>query len=430
MISFGILSSLIIALFALWALLLCVVNINNAVLAFDKKKYLFGSIAIVLFLPIFFFWQVIFDYSLSKSGGTINVVSNAMMNLTWVYWLLIFIVLTIFTLILFVYNVHYEKNYLSVNSIKLYLDKVDCGVCCYKDSGRVMFTNMTMNQLCIKLTGTQLLNGNQFYEVTKDQILSIGDERWRFSSRDIAIDNERMHEIIATNVTSEYLKTQQLEKDKAELSKINQELQDYNISIDEVVRHQEILQAKVNIHDEMNRLMLSTVSTDSVDVTSLDKIFALWQENASLLFMEAEENRREFMSQNIEELAKALKIRLVWKGEPVSILNAEERYLFYIASQEAIANSSKHGKASRMIISIVNVDGHIECHFINNGELPNRSITFTGRLANLEKLAKKQGAILKVTNDHKFVLSLVFLNRNNPNGWCGGYHLLDKIKED
>ena len=416
MISFNMLSSLIRALFALWALLLCVISIVNAVLAFDKKKYLFGSIAIVLFLPIYFFWQVIFDYSLSRSGGSLNIVSNAMVNLDWIYWLLIFLVLTMFIVILLVYNVHYEKNYLTVNSIKLYLDQVDCGVCCYKDNGRVMFTNMTMNQLCIKLTGTQLLNGNQFYEVTKDQILSIGEERWRFSSRDITIGNEHMREIIATNVTSEYLKTQQLEKDKAELSKINQELQDYNLSIDEVVRHQEILQAKVNIHDEMNRLMLSTVATDSEDISNLDKIFALWQENASLLSMEAEENKQEVMSQKIEELAKALKIHLLWKDEPVSVLCEEERNIFYIAAQEAIANASKHARASRMIISITKVDGHIECHFINNGELPDKDITFTGGLANLEKLIKKQGAILKVNYDNQFVLSLVFLNRNNPNG--------------
>ncbi|MBR0301595.1 MAG: hypothetical protein IJQ92_00410 [Bacilli bacterium] len=416
MISFNMLSSLIRALFALWALLLCVISIANAVMAFNKKKYLFGSIAVTLFLLIYFFWQVIFDYSLSESNGSLNVVSSAMVNLGWIYWLLIFLLLTIFIVILLVYNVHYERNYLTVNTIKLYLDQVDCGICCYKDNGRVMFSNMIMNQLFIKLTGTQLLNGNQFYEVTKDQILSIGLERWRFSSRDITIGNEHMTEIIATNVTSEYLKTQQLEKDKAELSKINQELQDYNLSIDEVVRHQEILQAKVNIHDEMNRLMLSTVSTDSKDISNLDKIFALWQENALLLSMEAEENKQEAMSHKIEELAEVLKIHLLWKDEPVSVLSEEERNIFYIAAQEAIANASKHAKASRMIISITKVNEHIECHFINDGDLPDKTITFTGGLANLEKLIKKQGAILKVNYDHQFVLSLVFLNKNYPNG--------------
>ena len=416
MTSFNALSSLMRALFALWALLLIVISIINAVLAFNKKKYFFGLTAIVLFLPTYFFWQIIFDDSLSRSGAAISAATGAMVNLNWLYWLLIFLVLSILIVILLVYNVHYERNYLSVNSIKLYLDQVDCGVCCYKDNGRVMFVNMTMNKLCLKLTGTQLLNGKQFYEVTKDQILAVGDERWRFSSREVFIGHERMHEIIATNVTSAYLKTQQLEKDKAELSKINKELQDYNLSIDEVVRRQEILQAKVNIHDEMNRLMLSTVATNQNDIAALNKIFAFWQENASLLSMQADENQQEAMLQKIEDLAKALKIHLVWKGEPVSVLNEEERKIFYIATQEAIANAAKHAKANRMSILIVRVDGHFECHLMNNGERPQPTITFTGGLANLEKLVEKKGAALKVTCGREFDLSLVFSKRNNPNG--------------
>ena len=72
MISFNALSSLTRALFALWALLLIVISIINAVLAFNKKKYFFGSTAIVLFLPTYFFWQIIFDDSLSRSGGALS----------------------------------------------------------------------------------------------------------------------------------------------------------------------------------------------------------------------------------------------------------------------------------------------------------------------------------------------------------------------
>ena len=416
MISFANLSSLIRAFFALWALLLIVINIINSVLAFDKKKYIFGCMGIFLFLPNYFLWQVIFDYSLSISSGNINIVSKAMVDLAWIYWLIIFIVLTILGIILLVFNIRYEKNYLTVNSIKIYLDKIDCGVCYYKDNGRVIFVNMKMNQLSNRLIGIDLLNGLQFYEATKDKIISIGEERWKFTSRDKLITNEHLHEIIAMNVTSEYLKTQQLEKDKIELSKIKQELQNYNLSIDEVVKHQEILQAKINIHDEMNRLMLSTVALENENTSNLDKIFALWQENASLLSMEAKENKKEVIESKIIDLAKALKINLIWKDEPLSILNEEERNIFYIAAQEAIANASKHAHADRMIISLIKKEHFIECNFINNGELPDKPISFTGGLANLEKLIKKNNASIKINYDNQFVLSLIFLNKNNPNG--------------
>lgn len=416
MISFANLSSLIRAFFALWALLLCVINILNAVLAFDKKKYIFGSLEIILFLLNYFLWQVMFDYSLSLSNGSINIVSQVVVDFAWIYWLISFIVLTILGFVLLFFNIRYEKNYLTVNSIKTYLDKIECGVCYYKDNGRVIFSNMKMNQLSNRLIGIDLLNGNQFHDATKEEIVCVDEERWKFTTRDIVIGNENLHEIIAMNVTSEYLITQQLEKDKIELSKIKQELQDYNLSIDEVVRHQEILQAKINIHDEMNRLMLSTVAYENEDISNLNKIFALWQENASLLFMEAKQNKKEVMERKIIDLANALKMRLVFKDEPITILNEEERNIFYIAAQEAIANANKHAHADRMIISIIKNKDNIECRFINNGELPNKEITFTGGLANLEKLIKKNYASIKVNIDHQFALSLIFLNKNNPNG--------------
>ena len=75
MISFSELSPLLRAFFSLWALLVCLINISNAILAFSKKKYLFGFFGVILFLPIYFLWQIIFDLSLSSDSGDINVIS-------------------------------------------------------------------------------------------------------------------------------------------------------------------------------------------------------------------------------------------------------------------------------------------------------------------------------------------------------------------
>ena len=69
-----------------------------------------------------------------------------------------------------------------------------------------------------------------------------------------------------------------------------------------------------------------------------------------------------------------------------------------------------------MIISLIKKEHFIECNFINNGELPDKPISFTGGLANLEKLIKKNNASIKINYDNQFVLSLIFLNKNNPNG--------------
>ena len=86
-----------------------------------------------------------------------------------------------------------------------------------------------------------------FKDAVKEGIIVVEDKVWRFTCRDIGSGGETLHEIVASNITAEYAETQALEKDKIELSKLNMKLRDYYLSIDETVRTQEILQAKVNI---------------------------------------------------------------------------------------------------------------------------------------------------------------------------------------
>jgi len=58
---FADLSAPIRAIFALWALLLCLGNIGCGILAAIRKRRRFIVLSILLFAPIYFLWQVIFD---------------------------------------------------------------------------------------------------------------------------------------------------------------------------------------------------------------------------------------------------------------------------------------------------------------------------------------------------------------------------------
>ena len=405
--TFSMLNEIVRAFFALWALLLCLFNIANSVLAFTKRKYLFGVLSVLAFGLAYTLWQVIFDYALKNKFGSYSNLTQLMVDINWLYWLLILFLLTSLTAILFIYNIHYERNNLTANSIKLYLDKVDCGVCCYKDNGRLLFSNICINQLSTKITGSPILNGNHFKESLTENLVTVEDEKWMFSCRDIILNNEVIHEIKATNVTNEYNKTKDLEKDKLELSRIKKELEDYNLSINEVVKHQEILQAKINIHDEMNKLMLSTVMNE--DTKELDKIFSLWEQNTLLLSKEVVDIQVEESIKRLTELAKSLKMTLVWDENSLSILDDEQKGVFFQTAQEAIANASKHASATNINISIEELNKCINCKFINKINVPLENVKFTGGLSNLEKLVKKYGASLKAeVNNNDFVLTLSF----------------------
>ncbi len=412
---FELLSPAARAVFALWALFLCLADIGSALLATVKKRVRPAVFAALLFLPVYFLWQVIFDLSLS--GGPVDAAEASAFfgGMPWLWWLAAFAAQTAASAFLFARNVRYDRNFVTPGAVKRYLDKIPCGVCCWRENGRVLFSNVCMNELCLALTGAPLLNGDHFRGAVEGGILNAGGKVWRFSCRDFSLDGENLHEMIASDITVEYAKTETLEKEKAYLAELNRELGDHYLSIDETVRRQEILQAKVKIHDEMNRLMLSTTAAGRDDVEELDRIFSLWEQNALLLCMEADEEAK--AADDLEKLAAALKIRLVRKGEEPAFPEKERR-LFHSAAREAMINAVKHAGAKELAVSFEETDGAVLCRFTNDGRAPSAPVTFTGGLANLALLAKKEGASLSAETDGAFTLTLVFpkKTKNQPNG--------------
>ncbi|MBO4535479.1 MAG: hypothetical protein J5755_06030, partial [Clostridia bacterium] len=400
---------LALAFFALWSLLGCLAAIAAGVTALTRKRYLSFGLAVAAFAPTYLLWQAAFDLVLWGREGDVTKVTRALVGLPWAAWLGILAVLSVAVALALWYNVRYGRTHISPVSIKVYLDRIPCGVCCWKDNGRVLFSNICMNRLCEATTDSPLLNGYHFRDAVGDEILSVDGKRWRFACRDLVLGGERVHEMIASDVTTEYAKTQALEEDKAELSRVNDELKDYTSSIDETVRRGEILQAKVNIHDEMNRLMLSTMAADSEDKETMDKIFALWSQNALLLCYEADDDRKALG--RVEELAGVLKIRLVWHGSVPACLDDQRRGLIYTAAQEAIANLAKHSEAKELRIEFEETEDAVECRFVNEGGTPHDPVPFGGGLANLARLADKMGGSVEAKADGKFTLTLRFARK-------------------
>ena len=407
MISFSLLSPLVRALFALWALLLCLTDIGNAVLAAVKKRLKFTVFALLLLAPAYFLWQIIFDFSLFGKTEKAFSLTHSLCAVAWAYWLIAFVVLSIASAILFMLNIRYDRNYITSGTIKLFLDKMPCGICCWRENGRVLFSNICMNELCKAITGNNLLNGNQFHDAVKEEIITVSQNVWRFVCRDMEINGEKTKEMIAYDITAEYAKTQALKEDKAELSRLNRELWEYYASIDESVQRQEILQAKMNIHDEMNRLMLSTVAVDKNDPQALDNIFSLWEQNALLLCLESEVNSTKQQLSTVDSLAKALGINLIWRENPPNNLSDEQKELVFRTAQEAIINAVKHAGAKNMEVSFEQTEAFLLCRFSNDGALPENEVHFAGGLANLARLAREQNASLKIEVDEKFTVILI-----------------------
>ena len=410
---FNMLSAFIRSLFALWALFLCIADIISAVMAVIRKNCRFTLLAVFLFIPVYFMWQVIFDFSLFGKTEKAVKVTDILCGLSLTIWLVAFIVLTLATVLLLKANIQYEKNIITPNAIKLFLDKVPCGICCWCDNGKVIFSNICMDSLCNAITKEQLMNGIDFCNKVADGIFTVNDKIWHFSCRDFIMDNESLHEMTASDISAEYAKTQALEKDKEELSQLKQKLDEYYLNLDDTVRRQEILQAKVRIHDEMNKLLLSATAVNGKDTDKLNDILSLCEKNALLLCMEAEETESANILSSINELADTLKIKLIWQNELPPKLTHAQCGLFFSAAKEAVINAVKHANAKTLNISFAETEENIICSFTNSGMCKNT--LFTGGLKNLSVLAGEQGVSVSVNADKNFTLSLRF-PKNQPFG--------------
>lgn len=392
-----------------WTLLLCLVAIVESVASVSVKRYRYVLISAVLFAVAFFLWQVLFN--LHRFGWTEQAaaVSIRMGAYPWLLWLVVLIVLTIGSAVLVVRTIRYTQTYITPLAIKNFTDKVNCGICYWQDNGHVIFANACMNRLCIELTDTPLVNGNLFRKAICDSIQPIGDMVWKFDCHDMVYAGQPLHEMIAWDVTEIHAKTQEIKHDTVELSRLNEELKAYSAKIEDTIRRQEILQAKVNIHDEMNKLMLSTVAADIENNDEMNRIFALWERDALLLCLEEDEKRNAGAESQLSELANTLGIRLVWEPTQTEILSQEQRELFFIAAREAIVNAAKHGEVKEIRIALKESEREICCLFENAGASPAGEVRFTGGLANLDLLAKEHNAFISAEIGDSFTLSLVFL---------------------
>lgn len=194
---------------------------------------------------------------------------------------------------------------------------------------------------------------------------------------------------------------------------MTEKLKAYSLKIDDVVHRQEVLQAKVNIHDEMNHLMLSTVAADEKDEEAMDRFFTRWQKNALLLCMEAEKKNDNNALDALYGFARLLGISLRINGTIPESLPESQRDLFHAAAQEAIVNAVKHAEAKSLTVSFERSEDGIRCVFENRGNVRAGDVRFTGGLANLLMLAKEQNAVLSAEAGETFRLSLFFLKSEN-----------------
>lgn len=307
-------------------------------------------------------------------------------------------------------NFWYRKTNITPNAIKDFADQIQAGMCYYQEGGKVVFQNREMNRLCIELLGKSLLNGEELCSAVEEKTITFSDGTVRrFDHRIVDLNSRPVHELIAFDVTELTEKTRILNRENEELKRLNANLREYNIKIDDTVRREEILQAKVNIHDEMNRLMLMTIAAaDDDNIPKSTNIMGQWKELTNLLGREKESAPDRIGP--IMKLAELLGIQVEITGENVETLAKDYADLFSMAAREALANASKYADADRLYINISVDSQYVSFVFKNDGIIPDTEVIPRGGLANLATIASDLKGHLETDISDGFTLTIKLAN--------------------
>lgn len=324
-----------------------------------------------------------------------------------------------------VYSHRWKENHITDASIKTAIDSLPAGICIFEETGRILLKNNTMEHVYRLLSGKFLLNGCELEKdirgalaVASDKekiVITLSDEStWSFVKKDLKDNDENLVEIEAYDVSEEYSKTLLLKEKREALRRLNEQLVTYNKNIISTISAQEVLNAKVKIHDEMGETLLAIKHYLTVNDSLEEKEMILGKLNRNISFLQRE---TETPTQGEYDLmistAGTLGVEVAISG----VLPQKEPAKHIIATgiHECFTNTFRHAGGDTLKLSIQREAGTLKAVFSNNGKQPEAEVSEKGGLSFLRSLIEQNGGNMKIVSKPEFLL-IISLPMEEENG--------------
>ena len=307
-----------------------------------------------------------------------------------------------------------SKRYHNSRMIRSAIDTYPGGICFAAVDGRPILSNRQMGMLCQELTGHTITNAlTTWQELTglamvqpdaaqpddgAGRILcSISDGRvWQFQRQFLTIENAQVMQIEASDITELYEYQCRLQESIRREEQLQQRQRDL---LDHIVQNnleQEILRAKLRIHDEFGRVLLMTGQALDGEAADGEKntLFEAWRsvvsdlENATL-FAGTENTSPE---SELLSVADLIGCRVVFEGEQPGERKA--LLLLYAAVREALTNAVRHAGASTLTVRISGEETRYHVLISSDGHASVTQITEGSGLSSLRRRLEREGASL------------------------------------
>ena len=305
----------------------------------------------------------------------------------------------------------YRETRLTPDAIRQTVDLLPTGLMVSEPDGTVLLANLSMTELCRKLTGELLSDAGRFWQYiesqTEDGLIRTADgETWQFQKSVLTLDGKDYDQITAADMTEQYRVTQELSKKNLHLKEVQERMKAVAAKERSLVADREIMQARMTVHDRMGAVLLSgKYYLDHPENVKEDELLRLLEFSNYFLLGEVEqpENKSDPMQEAIltaKRIGVAVEIfGELPKGETAKRILAQ-------AVDQCAANTARHAGGDLLSVAITEDNALITASFSNNGRAPEGPITETGGLAVLRKTVEAADGSMTVQNEPVFLLTI------------------------
>lgn len=364
------------------------------------------------------------NYQLQKRHS-LSYFAGAIGNLPYGVVILCMCLIAIAEVVFFCALWHKKKNMLTPGAIKESLDALPDGVCFFDADGQPLLVNIQMNRLSGEFFHKEILNVWSFLMQLKGRMIKDSGEIihtyptllactddgkiWEFCRNTLIIGRSPIYELVAYDITRQYQLSQELEKRNQKLGEINERLRLYSQEVERITAEQEILNAKMQIHDNVGRSLLAfrAYLSQTEKERNKESLLFLWKSTIALLRNEAVPAVHSSDWDLLLKAAKAVDVAIVRNGELPT--DGKVRQLLIGAVHECLTNTVKHANGNQLFLSIRSSDTMIVSELTNNGIPPSDEIQENGGLRNLRCTVEAAGGRMTVESSPRFVLRLELL---------------------
>jgi signal transduction histidine kinase len=314
----------------------------------------------------------------------------------------------------------YQRS-ITKNSIKESADSMPAGLCFCQPDGLPLLVNLRMQEISHAYTGVSVQNGLEFWnhltaasgrgEIVRggaQPVVKLADGRvYSFARSAIRLKDKEMMEIVALDTTEQYQLSQKLQQENEELDAMNGRLRQYSVEADALTRSEEILAAKIRIHDELGNALVATryYLAKGAQRPQPEALLEMWHQCMELFTKAGMPEKTAGVREQLEAAAAAAGVRIQMEGKfPEE--DAPAARLLLNASRECLTNAVRHAAADCLDIRISARDSFYDAVFENNGAPPAKTIAEGGGLSSLRWRIERAGGTMNVLSMPKFQLLL------------------------